>query len=93
MKILKCIRVYLKTLIIRQKYLPSDHFDLRQSDNNIGNIYYHRDHHYHLALEHLNLSLKISKKSLSLQHPDTASIPENIGLVYEDKCEFQIVFS
>jgi hypothetical protein len=42
----------------------SDHSDSDQSRNNIGNIYYHLDHH-DLALECLNLSLKISKISIS----------------------------
>jgi tetratricopeptide (TPR) repeat protein len=81
-----------KALAILQKHLPADQYALASSHGNIGNI--------HLCLGHLdqtlihhNHSLRISKQSLSPQHPDIAMTLNNTGTVYEDKNEYQQALS
>ncbi|CAF1297906.1 unnamed protein product [Rotaria sordida] len=62
----------------------SDHFSV--SDDTCRRIYKCLGQ-YDQALEYLNLSLEISKKSLHPQHPEIAITLENISLAYERKDE------
>lgn len=40
------------------------------------------------ALEHFQLSLKILEKTLPSEHPAIATILKNIGIIYENRDEF-----
>jgi tetratricopeptide (TPR) repeat protein len=50
-------------------------------------------HNSDLALEHFNKALKICQKSLASQHPDLATIYNNMGGIYAEKRDFQQALS
>ena len=55
--------------------------------NNIGWVYYNSMGDYDKALEYYQNALKIREEKLGLEHPDTATSYNNIGLIYKKKGE------
>ncbi len=62
-----------KTLNIRLKNLPNEHYHIDDIYNNIG-IVYRCLNYYDIALDYFNKSLKIYEKILFAKHPSIASI-------------------
>ncbi|CAF0998973.1 unnamed protein product [Adineta steineri] len=85
---LKAHDYYQNALSIRKKHLPENHLDIGESQCSIGNIHLLLDQ-LDLALECYYSALEIYKKSCSDQHSDIAIVLENLGLVYEQKGDWQ----
>ncbi|CAF4570658.1 unnamed protein product [Rotaria socialis] len=77
-----------KSLMIRQKHLPTDHPDIGSSVHCIAGIYLCLNYP-DLALQYYNKALEIYQKSLPSQHQDIAMAHYNLGLLYAGKEEFQ----
>jgi len=88
----KALELYQQTLSFLENHLPIDHPDLGIVHNNIGNTHVYLGHH-DLPLEHHNLGLQINEKSLPSQYPLIASTLKNIGVIYEEKDDFQQALS
>ncbi|CAF0854652.1 unnamed protein product [Adineta steineri] len=74
---------YNKSLLIRSKYLPSDHYKIARIYRGMGETYYYHGD-YELALENLTKSLEMSEKSRTETHYDLGLLFHHIGRVYED---------
>jgi tetratricopeptide (TPR) repeat protein len=88
-KCLEALGCYEKVLIIRQKILPNDHVELGDIHKNLGIIYQSLSQ-LDLALKSFNQSLIIFKKS---RPANTAMVLNNIGNIYENKCQLQDALS
>ncbi|CAF0907726.1 unnamed protein product [Adineta steineri] len=78
---------YVKSLVIYQKTLPSNHLDIGASYNNIGVVYYKMGDHPK-ALSSYKKAFEIREQSLPPNHPHLAMSYNNIGLVYENMGDY-----
>lgn len=72
---------YLKTLVIHEKVLGTEHPDTATSYNNVGSAYYAMGDYPH-ALEYCQKDLTICEKVHGVEHPDTATSYNNVGNVF-----------
>jgi tetratricopeptide (TPR) repeat protein len=80
------------SLALNEKFLPSDHYSLAESHNNIG-IVYKCLGLFDLALEHYDRSLFISLRSLPPEHHSIARIYCNMGIIYEAADDLNLALS
>ncbi|CAF3587027.1 unnamed protein product [Rotaria socialis] len=86
---LKALDYYKNVLEIEKKYLSEDHTDLGQTYHTIGALYWCCGY-CEEALKYYNLSLENKKRHLSSKPMSSMAMTlENIGLVHENKNDFQ----
>ena len=81
-----------KSLEIKQMILPTNHFHLVTSYNNIG-VVYDRMGDYSQASSYYEKALEIRQKSFSADHPDLANSYNNISVMYEKMSEYSKALS
>jgi tetratricopeptide (TPR) repeat protein len=72
---------------MRKRIHKSEHKDLADSLNNIGNVYSDKGD-YDMALKFLMDSFDMRKRIYKSGHPDIASVLENIGIAYRAKRDY-----
>ena len=77
----KALSFFQKSLVIREKFLGSEHSLVAHSLNNIG-IVFTTQEDYSKSLDYFLKSLKILKKTLGYNHPKIAHSLNNLGVVY-----------
>ena len=79
----EALKYFNQSLLIREKYLPENHYKIAKIYRGMGETYYYHGD-YTLALEHLTKSLEMSEKSRTEMHYDFGLVFHHIGRVYED---------
>ena len=78
----EALKLYERSLLIRQRYLPPNHPDLGKCYNNLG-LMHDLLGHYPKALFNYEKALDIDKEVLPANHLDLAAAYNSIGTVYK----------